>query len=50
VVPRAAAALVQRGLSSRCRVVEGDFFESVPEADLFIVKSIVHDWDDPARA
>src|ERR1700730_6535788 len=46
VVPRAEAALAQRGLSSRCRVVEGDFFESVPEADLFILKSIVHDWDD----
>ena len=46
VVPRAEAVLAQRGLSSRCRVVEGDFFESVPEADLFILKSIVHDWDD----
>ena len=46
VVPRAEAALVQRGLSSRCRVVEGDFFENVPEADLYILKSIVHDWDD----
>jgi SAM-dependent methyltransferase len=46
VVPRAEAALVQRGLSSRCRVVEGDFFENVPEADLYILKSIVHDWND----
>ncbi len=46
VVPRTEAALVQRGLSSRCRVVEGDFFENVPEADLYILKSIVHDWDD----
>jgi SAM-dependent methyltransferase len=46
VVPRAEAALAQRGLSSRCRVVEGDFFKNVPEADLFILKSILHDWDD----
>jgi SAM-dependent methyltransferase len=46
VVPRAEAALVQRGLSSRCRVVEGDFFKNVPEADLYILKSIIHDWDD----
>jgi SAM-dependent methyltransferase len=46
VVPRAEAALAERGLSSRCRAVEGDFFDSVPEADLFILKSIVHDWDD----
>jgi SAM-dependent methyltransferase len=46
VVPRAEAALAERGLSSRCRVIEGDFFKSVPEADLFILKYIVHDWDD----
>jgi SAM-dependent methyltransferase len=46
VVPRAEAALAERGLSSRCRVVAGDFFESVPEGDLYILKSIVHDWDD----
>jgi SAM-dependent methyltransferase len=46
VVPRAEAALAQRGLSSRCRVIEGDFFSNVPEADLYILKSIVHDWDD----
>jgi SAM-dependent methyltransferase len=46
VVPRAKAALAQRGLSSRCRVIKGDFFETVPEADLYILKSIVHDWDD----
>ena len=46
VVPRAEAALAQRGLSSRCRAVAGDFFESVPEADLYILKSVVHDWDD----
>ena len=46
VVPRAEAALDERGLSSRCRVIEGDFFKNVPEADLFILKYIVHDWDD----
>jgi SAM-dependent methyltransferase len=46
VVPRAEAALAQRGLSSRCCVIKGDFFKNVPEADLYILKSIVHDWDD----
>ena len=46
VVPRAEAVLAQRGLSSRCCVIEGDFFKNVPEADLYILKSIVHDWDD----
>jgi hypothetical protein len=24
----------------------GDFFESVPEADLYVLKYILHDWDD----
>lgn len=46
VVPRAEAALAKRGLASRCRAVAGDFFDSVPEADLYILKTILHDWDD----
>jgi SAM-dependent methyltransferase len=46
VVPRARAAVAERGLSSRCRVISGDFFVSVPEADIFILKYIIHDWDD----
>ena len=36
-----------QGLSERCRVIEGDFFEGVPmEADAYVMKSIVHDWSD----
>jgi SAM-dependent methyltransferase len=46
VVPRARAALAERGLSSRCQVVEGDFFTAVPPADIHILKQIIHDWDD----
>jgi orsellinic acid C2-O-methyltransferase len=35
------------GVEDRCRVVEGDFFASVPEAaDGYIMKSVIHDWDD----
>jgi orsellinic acid C2-O-methyltransferase len=35
------------GVDDRCQVVEGDFFESVPEgADAYIMKSVIHDWDD----
>jgi hypothetical protein len=26
--------------------VGGDFFEGVPEADLYLLKWILHDWDD----
>ncbi len=46
VVPRAEAALAELGLLSRCQVIAGDFFEDVPDADLYILKHILHDWDD----
>jgi SAM-dependent methyltransferase len=46
VVARARAAVAARGLASRCEVVAGDFFASVPEADIFVLKFIIHDWDD----
>ncbi len=28
------------------RPLGGDFFESVPEADLYLLRYIIHDWDD----
>ena len=46
VLPRAKAAIAESGLSSRCGVVEGDFFLGVPEADMYLLKHIIHDWDD----
>jgi hypothetical protein len=33
-------------LAERCEVVTGDFFEAVPPADAYVVKSVIHDWDD----
>ena len=37
----------ESGLSGRCRFVGGDFFESVPgEGDLYLLKSVLHNWDD----
>jgi orsellinic acid C2-O-methyltransferase len=39
--------LADEGVEERCDVVEGDFFEAVPEGgDGYIMKSIIHDWDD----
>jgi hypothetical protein len=40
------------GVAERAKLVEGDFFESVPAGgDLYILKWIIHDWsDDHARA
>ena len=33
-------------LTSRCEFVEGDFFKSFPEnADAYILKSVLHDWN-----
>jgi SAM-dependent methyltransferase len=46
VLPDAKAAIAERGLSLRCSVAEGDFFPAVPEADIYLLKSIIHDWDD----
>jgi orsellinic acid C2-O-methyltransferase len=43
----AAATLRAAGVADRCRVVPGDFFVSVPEgADAYLMKSVLHDWDD----
>lgn len=36
----------KRGLSGRFTAVAGDFFVEVPPADLYLVKTILHDWDD----
>jgi SAM-dependent methyltransferase len=38
-------------LDGRCAVVAGDFFESVPEgADAYLVKHVIHDWNDEQAA
>jgi hypothetical protein len=34
------------GLTDRCQTVSGDFFQSVPEADSYIMKNIIHDWEE----
>jgi len=43
-----AAALLQReGVADRCELVGGDFFRSVPEGgDAYMLKLVIHDWDD----
>jgi hypothetical protein len=33
-------------VGERCEVVTGDFFSAVPVADAYVVKSVIHDWDD----
>ena len=38
--------LAREGLAERCEVVGGDFFDFVPPGDAYLLKYIVHDWDD----
>ncbi|MEU5896759.1 methyltransferase [Streptomyces venezuelae] len=47
---QAPERLREHGLTSRCALVAGDFFQSVPEgSDVYLIKSVLHDWaDDPA--
>ncbi len=43
----ASKAIAKHGLSDTCTVLGGDFFESVPQgADAYIMKWVIHDWDD----
>jgi hypothetical protein len=48
VVAGAPAVLAAAGVADRCTVVGGDFFAEVPAADTYVMKHIIHDWDDDA--
>jgi orsellinic acid C2-O-methyltransferase len=46
-VPGAMALLAAAGVAGRCEFVTGSFFDQVPAgADAYLLKAIVHDWDD----
>lgn len=47
---RARAHAERRGLSDRFTAVAGDFFEAIPAADLYLLKTVLHDWDDERAA
>jgi hypothetical protein len=39
--------IADAGLTERCDVVSGDFFQSVPGGgDVYILSRVIHDWDD----
>lgn len=46
VVPGAEREAKLRGLQQQFGVVAGDFFTEVPAGDLYLLKYILHDWDD----
>jgi len=48
-IPAAKHRFKELGLASRCECVAGSFFDSVPASgDLYILKSVIHDWNDEA--
>jgi SAM-dependent methyltransferase len=54
-LPHAADTARQRlaraGLASRCEVVAGDMFASVPHGgDAYLLSGVIHDWDDGRAA
>jgi len=47
VVAGAPELLARAGVAGRCDIVAGDFFAAIPGgADAYLLKSIIHDWDD----
>jgi hypothetical protein len=47
VVGKAAEVLTQHDVADRCEIVGGSFFETIPEgADAYVMRAIIHDWDD----
>lgn len=46
-VAGARAHVEQTGVADRCELVPVDFFDSIPPgADVYLLKNIIHDWDD----
>lgn len=45
-----AGRLRDAGVADRCEVVSGDIFESVPSADAYVLKSVVHGLGDDEAA
>jgi SAM-dependent methyltransferase len=46
VVAGARQRIDEMNLADRVELVAGDFFQSVPPADSYVMKHIIHDWDD----
>lgn len=47
VIEGAPALLEREGVNERVKLEQGNFFESVPAgADAYMMKHIIHDWDD----
>jgi hypothetical protein len=46
-IAEADAYLKEQGVRDRCEIVSGSFFDAIPSGhDIYVLKNIVHDWDD----
>jgi hypothetical protein len=50
VLQRARPILQRHGVADRCALSPGDLFDPPPPADLYLLASVLHDWDDPHAA
>lgn len=46
VVESARTRIADTDLTGRIRTIGGDFFESVPKADVYLLATVLHDWND----
>jgi hypothetical protein len=47
VIERSRRRLRTAGVADRCQLVTGDFFQAVPSgADAYLLRHIIHDWND----
>jgi O-methyltransferase/methyltransferase family protein len=46
IVSAARKTLADRSLDDRVQTVGGDFFQSVPAADVYVLSYVLHDWND----
>ena len=47
VAESARSTFEKEGVADRCEIVGGNFFENVPSgADVYMMKHIIHDWDE----
>jgi hypothetical protein len=50
VLERARPVLERQEVADRCALYPGDLFAPPPPADLYLLASVLHDWDDPHAA
>jgi len=50
VLERARPFLARQGVADRCVLHPGDLFAPPPPADLYLLASVLHDWDDAHAA